>query len=141
MTRILTILLIAGLFFSFNIVDPKLKDGYYLSSHGHATILYEIDGEKIEWYLDNVTKSWGQGKYEIVQTDSVIIINLAKLMTSKRSQPGNKDFDYSIKISWDNVEKVFRLKDYRSTDNFDMVDDLKKRVKSSCYIRVERPSR
>ena len=52
-----------------------------------------------------------------------------------------KDFDYQVEIIWDDNEEIFKLKDYRYTDNLDMINDLKKRVKSSCKIRVERPSR
>ena len=141
MTRILTTLLLAGLFISFDTVETKLKDGYYTSSHGHATVLYKIDGDNVEWYLDNVIKSWGQGKYEIEQMDSVMRISLTRLKTSRQGEFENKDFDYSIEITWDSGENLFKLKDYRYTDNFDMIDDLKRRVKSSCKIRVERPSR
>jgi hypothetical protein len=141
MTRLLTTLFLAGLFISFETVDTKLKDGYYTSSHGHATVLYKIDGDNVEWYLDNVIKSWGRGKYEIKQTDSVARISLTRLKTSRPGEFENSDFDYSIEITWDNNENLFKLKDYKFTDNFNMVDDLKKRVKSSCKIRVERPSR
>jgi hypothetical protein len=140
MTRILTTLLLAGLFISFDAVETKLKDGYYMSSHGHATVLYKIDGDNVEWYRDNVIKSWGQGKYEIIQTDSVMKISLSKLKTSRQGEFETTDFDYSIDISWDNEEKLFKIKGYRFTDDFDMIDDLKKRVKSTCKIRVERPS-
>jgi hypothetical protein len=141
MTRILTTLLFAGLFISLNTIETKLKDGYYTSSHGHATVLYKIEGDNIEWYRDNVIKSWGQGKYEIIQTDSVMKISLSKLKTSRQGEFEGTDFDYSIDISWDNEEKLFKIKGYRFTDNFAIIDDLKKRVKSSCKIRVERPSR
>jgi len=141
MTKILTTLLFTTLLFSFDTVDKKLKDGYYISSHGHATVLYKIDGNKIECYLDNVLKSWGQGKYEIVPTDSVANISLAKLKTSRQGQLDDKDFDYQIEITWDDNENIFKLKNCRYTDNFDMINDLKKRVKSSCKIRVEGPSR
>ena len=141
MTRILTTLLLAGLFISFDTVDTKLKDGYYVSSHGHSTILYKIDGDKIEWYRDNEAKSWGLGKYKIVLTDSAIIVSLDKLKTSRPGHFEKKDFDYSIDISWDNDESQFIIKGYRHTGNFDMIDNLKERVKSSCKIRVERPSR
>jgi hypothetical protein len=140
-TRILTTLLLAGLSISFVTIETKLKDGYYTSSHGHATVLYKIDGDNVEWYLDNVIKSWGQGKYEIRQTDSVMRISLTRLKTSRQGEFENKDFDYSIEVTWDSVENLLKLKDFRYNDNFDMIDDLKRRVKSSCKIRVERPSR
>jgi hypothetical protein len=140
-TRILTTLLLAGLSISFVTIETKLKDGYYTSSHGHATVLYKIDGDNVEWYLDNVIKSWGQGKYEIKQTDSVMRISLTRLKTSRHGEFENKDFDYSIEVTWDSVENLLKLKDFRYNDNFDMIDDLKRRVKSSCKIRVERPSR
>ena len=140
-TRILTTLLLAGLFISFDTVETKLKDGYYMSSQGHVTVLYKIDGDNIAWYRDNAIKSWGQGKYEIIRTDSVMKISLRKLKTSRQSEFESTDFDYSIDISWDNEEKLFKIKGFRFTDNFDMIDDLKKRVKSSCKIRIERPSR
>ncbi len=74
--RILTTLLLAGIFTSFDTFETKLKDGYYTSSHGHVTVLYKIDGYNIEWYRDNVIKSWGQGKFEIIQTDSVMKISV-----------------------------------------------------------------
>jgi hypothetical protein len=141
MTRILTTLLLAGLFISFDTVETNLKDGYYTSSHGHATVLYKIDGDNVEWYLDNVIKSWGQGKYKIVQTDSVIKITLTQLKTSRQSEYKAKDFDYPVDIVWDSNENLFKLKDYEYTDNQGMVDNLKKKVKSSCKIVVERPSR
>jgi hypothetical protein len=141
MIKILTTLLFATLLISFDTVDKKFKDGYYTSSNGHATVLYKIDGNNIEWYLDNVLKSWGQGKYEILQTDSAARITLRKIKTSRQGQFDYKDFDYLIEIIWDDNENVFKLKDYSHTDNFDMINDLKKRVKSSCEIQVERPSR
>jgi hypothetical protein len=141
MIRILTTLLLAGLFVSFDTFDTKLKDGYYTSSHGHATVLYKIDGDNVEWYLDNVIKSWGHGKYKIIQTDSVMRISLTKLKTSRQGKFENRDFEYSIEISWDRSESLLKLKDYEYTDNLDMVDNLKRRVKSSCKFRVERPSR
>jgi hypothetical protein len=141
MTKILTTLLIAGLFISVDTIDTKFKDGYYTSSHGHATVLYKIHGDNVEWYMDNVLKSWGRGKYQIMQADSVVRISLTRLKTSRQGEFENKDFDYSIDITWDSGENLFKLKDYRYTDNFEMIDDLKKRVKSSCKIRVERPSR
>lgn len=141
MIKILTTLLFSTLLISADTVDNKLKDGYYISSHGHATVLYKIDENNIELYLDNVVKSWGQGKYEIDQPDSVANINLDKLKTSRQGQFNDKDFDYPIEITWDREENIFKLKNYRYTDNFDMINDLKKRVKSSCKIRVEKPSR
>ena len=141
MTKILTTLLFAGLFISFDTVEKKLKDGYYTSSLGHATILYKIEGDNIEWYLDNVIKSWGQGKYELMQTDSSVKITLTKLKTSRQVEYEDRDFDFNIGIKWDSSENLFKLKDYRYTDNFRMINNLKKRVKSSCKIRVKRPSR
>ena len=141
MTRILTTLLLTVLFSSFDTVDAKLKDGYYISSHGHVTLLYGINGDKIEWQLDNAIKSWGEGKYEILQADSVMRISLKRFMASQKGEFGNEEFDYPIEITWDRKERLFRLKDYRYTENFDMINDVKRRVKSSCKIRVERPSR
>jgi hypothetical protein len=138
---ILTTLLFTTLLISSNIVETKLKDGYYTSSHGHSTVLFRIDGSNVEWYLDNVIKSWGRGKYQIAQTDSVIKVSLTKLKTSRRGEFKDEDFDFSIGITWDSDENAFKLKDYQYIDDQDRVDNLKRRVKSGCTITVERPAR
>jgi hypothetical protein len=137
----LTTLLFTTLLISFNTVEPKLKDGYYTSSHGHSTVLFRIDGNNVEWYLDHVIKSWGHGKYQIAQTDSVIKVSLTKLKTSGRGEFKEEDFDFSIGITWDSEENLFKLKDYQYIEDLDRVDNLKRRVKSSCTITVERPAR
>jgi hypothetical protein len=138
---ILTTLLFTTLLVSFNTVETKLKDGYYTSSHGHSTVLFRIDGDNVEWYLDNVIKSWGQGKYQIAQTDSVIKVSLTKLKTSGRREFKDEDFDFTIVITWDSDENLFKLKDYQYVDDLDKIDNLKRRVKSSCTVVVERPAR
>jgi hypothetical protein len=138
---ILTALLFTTLLISFNTVGTKLKNGYYTSSHGHSTVLFRIDGNNVEWYLDNVIKSWGQGKYQIAQTDSVIKVSLTKLKTSGRREFKDEDFDFTIVITWDSDENLFKLKDYQYVDDLDKIDNLKRRVKSSCTVVVERPAR
>jgi hypothetical protein len=63
-------------------VEEKLKSGYYLSTNGHATTVFQINGAKIEWYNQNAIKDWGQGRYEINKKDSVIEIAFDQLCVS-----------------------------------------------------------
>jgi hypothetical protein len=138
--HIIRTMLLTGLLFSFDTVDEKLKSGYYLSTHGHATTVFQIKGTSIEWYNQNAIRDWGQGKYKINKEDSVIEITFEQLWTSQEKKR-DEEFESKLKIKWDNTDNVFVLRDYEFRENSDWIKNLKKNVKSSCKIGVKRASR
>lgn len=139
-TTFATLLVIATLT-SFHVVDRKLATGYYWHSHGHVTQVYEIKGDKIHWYLDNVIKSFGQGSFRINEQDSVIEVSLDKLRTSDPIESETNHFDFLLDLTFDKTNGTFKLKSYNYSKDEDWIPDMKRRVKSICRIRVERPSR
>lgn len=117
---------------SFNTETRRVKDGYYSTSHGHASVLFKIRRNKIEWYRDNVFKAWGSGTYEINIRDSVMIVSLNKVWISDR-QDTVETFDSILKLEWDETESIFMLHGFhhREDDN-----GIIERVRKSCKIKV-----
>lgn len=129
--------LLVGLLSSFNYDKSKVREGYYFSTHGHASTLYKIGDNKIEWYSDNVIKLWGCGKYTINEVDSVIKISYDEIWRS--AQPNQRaEFEVSLKIKWDKAKNIFELSEYEYREKTDAIEDLKKRVKASSKIKVGR---
>src|SRR5690606_41670229 len=85
---------------SFNTETRRVKDGYYSTSHGHASVLFKIRRNKIEWYRDNVFKAWGSGTYEINIRDSVMIVSLNKVWISD-GQATVETLDVILKREWE----------------------------------------
>lgn len=135
--RVVLGIFLLGILSSLNDDKSKVKEGCYFSTHGHASTLFKIEGDKIEWYSDNVMKAWGRGKYTLSEADSIIKITYDEIWESKH--PNQKiDFTGVLKVKWNEMEGMFELSDYTHREKSEAIKDLMKRVKSSCKVKATR---
>lgn len=133
--RVVLGILLIGILSSLNHDTSKVKQGCYFSTHGHASTLFRIDGDKIEWYSDNVMKAWGRGTYELHEADSTMKITFNEIWKSEH--PNQKiEFTNILKVKWNEAEGMFELSDYAHREKSEAINDLMKRVKSSCNVRA-----
>jgi hypothetical protein len=137
--RNLIVLLGLGLLCSFA-GQHKVKEGYYLSTYGHSSTLYFIKGQKVEWYGEGDIKARGWGTFKMNESDSIIEIAFKEIWTS-RPIYSDVDFKGGLLVRWDSDDKLFVPKYYEFNEQSEMIKDLKKRVKTNCNIKRERPSR
>ncbi len=133
---LIIVVILTGLF-SFSEKKVRMREGYYFSSHGHANGLLKIKSNKIEYYADNIAKSWGYGKYELNEVDSVIKVSYERIWKSKR-EDSHFTFEKVYKIRWNKERDAFELSEYEYRKKTDAIENLKKRVKASSEIKVDR---
>jgi hypothetical protein len=132
------IVLLVGVIFtmllSFN-EENLVREGYYYASHGRATGLIKIKGNKIQYFADNVVKSWGYGTYEVDRVDSLIKVSYIKIWKSKQENL-NLTFERTYKLKWNKGIGAFELQEYEYREKSEAIKDLMKRVKSSCKVKA-----
>lgn len=133
--RVLLGILLIGILSSLNDDKSKMKEGCYFSTHGHASTLFKIEGDKIEWYSDNVMKAWGRGKYTLSEADSMMKITYDEIWKSKH--PNQRiEFTDTLKVKWNEKDGLFELTDYAHKEKSEAIKGLMKRVKSSCKVKA-----
>ncbi|SRR5690606_4071216 len=135
LNRVVLGILLIGILSSSNDDKSKMKQGCYFSTHGHASTLFKIEGDRIEWYSDNVMKAWGHGQYALSEADSIIKITYDEIWKSK--DPNQKiEFADTLKVKWNEKEGLFELTDYAHREKSEAIKSLMKRVKSSCKVKA-----
>lgn len=133
--RLVLGIFLLGVLSSLNDDKSKMKEGSYFSTHGHASTIFKIEGDEIEWYSDNVMKAWGRGKYTLMEADSTIEITYDEIWKSKH--PDQKiEFTGTLKVKWNETEGRFELSDYAYREKSEAIKDLMKRVKLSCNVKA-----
>lgn len=116
---------------------PELREGYYYSTHGHATTLYKVEKNKIEWYSDSAIKTYGCGQYKINIKDSLIEVTYDKMRKSRKPNQ-EVGFEDNLEIEWNSAESKFELSQYEYREESESIKNLIKRVKSLSNVEISK---